>query len=205
MCLSPYPGERRCGDAFLVKENGEAVLIAVVDALGHGDEAADIAEQAVASLGQTADPSAVGCLTACHTALLGSRGAAVTVGSIDLNRGELVWVGVGNVEAAALRGGANGRPVSRVRVPLRGGVVGYHLPPLRESTASLAAGSVLVLATDGVVLTSLEAVDLSLEPLALARHLHAAYARTDDDALVLVARWRSGRARRAVLIAPPIR
>ncbi|HVM15094.1 MAG TPA: hypothetical protein VM287_12315, partial [Egibacteraceae bacterium] len=60
-------------------------------------------------------------------------------------------------------------------------------------------------ASDGVVLTSLEAVDLSLEPLALARHLHAAYARTDDDALVLVARWRSGRARRAVLIAPPIR
>ncbi len=95
---------------------------------------------------------------------------------------------VGNVEAAVLRPGGRGTPASQARVPLRGGVVGARLPPLRESTAPLGPGDVLVVASDGMVPAFLDAVDLSMEPPALARRLHAAYARADDDALVLVAR-----------------
>jgi hypothetical protein len=112
--------------------------------------------------------------------------------AIEPDGGRLAWVAVGNVEAAVLRRGSNGRPSGRWTVPLRGGVVGDRLPPLRESTVPLASGDVLVSATDGVAPEFLEAVDLSLEPPALARRLHAAYARADDDALVLVARCSTG-------------
>jgi len=188
VCATPYPGQQRSGDAFLVEATTTGVLVAVVDGLGHGDEAATVAERALKSLRHTAERSPTACLTACHLALRGTRGAAITLAALDPDRGRLEWVAVGNVEAAVLRPGRNGRPPGRVTVPLRGGVVGDRLPPLRQSAAPLAAGDLLVLATDGVAPAFLDAVDLSLEPRAMARRLHARWARTDDDALVLVGR-----------------
>lgn len=191
VCASAYPGERRSGDAYLVVRTVTGVLIAVVDGLGHGDGAADVAELALASLRQTAERSPAACLTACHAALRGSRGAAITVAALDPDGCRLAWVAVGNVEAAVVRRGCGGA-TTRWMVPLRGGVVGDRLPALRESTVPLAAGDTVIAATDGVTPTFLGAVDLSLEVTALARRLHAEYARADDDALVLVVRCGPG-------------
>lgn len=188
VCATPYPRQRRSGDAFLVEETASGVLVAVVDGLGHGEEAADVADRALASLRQTAGRALTECVTACHRELRGSRGVALTVATIDQVAGQLTWVAVGNVEAAVLSRGRNGAATSRMTVPLRGGVVGDRLPPLRDSTAALGPGDVLVCATDGLAPAFLNSVDVSMAPAALARHLHAAYARADDDALVLVAR-----------------
>ena len=192
VCATAYLGEQRSGDAYLVQGSPGGVDIAVVDGLGHGDEAADVAERALESLRQTAGHSPVDRLTACHAALRGSRGAVITVAAVDPEARSLVWVAVGNVEAAVVGPGLHGRPSIRTTVPLRGGVVGDRLPPLRGSTAALADGDILVWATDGVSPAFLDAVDLSLPPPALARALHEAYARDDDDALVLVARTGQG-------------
>jgi negative regulator of sigma-B (phosphoserine phosphatase) len=191
VCVTPRQGQRRSGDGFLVESTATGVLVAVVDGLGHGDEAATVAQLALTSLRQTAGRSPTASLTACHVALRGTRGAVMTLAALDPHGGRLVWVAVGNVEAAVLRRGDNGMPNRPVRVPLRGGVVGDRLPPLRESSTPLAVGDVLVCATDGVAPAFLDAVDLSLEPPAMARRLHAGSARTDDDALVLVARLRA--------------
>jgi negative regulator of sigma-B (phosphoserine phosphatase) len=191
VCASAYPGEQRSGDGFLVQETGAGALVAVVDGLGHGEEAADVAERAVASLRETAERSPTTCLTACHAALRGSRGAALTLAMLDPGGGRLVWVAVGNVEAAVIRRGRDGIRASRWTVPLRGGVVGDRLPPLRESTAPLETGDILVSATDGLAPAFLDGVDPSMQAPALARALHAAYARADDDALVLVVRCRA--------------
>lgn len=188
VCASPYPRQRRSGDAFLVHGTDDRVVVAVVDGLGHGEEAADVAEQAVASVREAAGKAPVDCVTACHRDLRGSRGVALTVVAIDPLAGQLAWVAVGNVEAAVLRRGRNGQPMSRSTVPLRGGVVGDRLPPLRDSTASIAPGDLLLCATDGLAPAFLNSVDVSLAPPVLARRLHAAYARADDDSLVLVAR-----------------
>jgi negative regulator of sigma-B (phosphoserine phosphatase) len=192
VCATSYPRQRRSGDAFLVRGTAAGVLVAVVDGLGHGEEAADVAERALASLRKTAGEAPTHCVTACHRALRGSRGVALTVAAIDPLAERLVWVAVGNVEAAVLRRGRNGAPTTRLTVPLRGGVVGDRLPPLRESTAPLAAGDHQVCATDGLAPAFLSSLDVPLAPPALARRLHAEYARADDDALVLVAR-RNGR------------
>ena len=40
-----YPGETSSGDSWLVKELPEGILVAVVDALGHGGEAAPAAQK----------------------------------------------------------------------------------------------------------------------------------------------------------------
>jgi len=193
VCATPYPGQRRSGDAYLVEGTATGVLVAVVDGLGHGEGAANVAERALTSLRETAGRSPTACLRACHVALRGTRGAAVTLAALDPDGGRMAWVAVGNVDAAVLRwsGDGNGTPAGRVAVPLRGGVVGDRLPPLRESEVAVAAGDVLVFATDGVTSAFLDAIDLSLEPRAIAGRVHARWARADDDALVLVARLRA--------------
>ncbi len=192
VCATPYPGQPRSGDAFLVTETeGGGVLIGVVDGLGHGEEAATVAERALESLRQTAGRSLIACLTACHLALRGSRGAAMTLVTLDPDGERLMCVAVGNVDAAVVRPGHCGAP-SRWSVPMRGGVVGDRLPPLRESSVHVAVGYTLIAATDGVTPDFVDVANLSLGTPDLARRLHTVCARTNDDALVLVARpWQA--------------
>ncbi|MBW3555348.1 MAG: serine/threonine-protein phosphatase [Actinobacteria bacterium] len=186
-CSTAYPGQRRSGDAFLVSATETGARVTVVDALGHGDEAADVAELAVASLRRTAGQPPVTALNACHRALQGSRGAAVTLVEVDSDHRRLVWAAVGNVDAAVLTRGRRRESLTRWSVPLRGGIVGHRLPALRDSTLALPPGGVLVAATDGMAGPCLDAADPSLPVNLSARRLHHGYARSDDDALVLVA------------------
>ena len=188
VCASPYPGQARSGDAFLVQAIPDGVLVAVVDGLGHGEEAADVAGRAVESLRASAGQPLLRCLTACHAALRGSRGVVMTLVAVHAGSATLEWLAVGNVDAAVLRPSPRGESVQRWSVPLRGGVVGDRLPPLRELPAPLAVGDTLIAATDGMAPGMLDRVDLSPEIADLARGLHGRHAGTGDDALVLVAR-----------------
>lgn len=188
MYASAYPGQRRSGDAFLIQATAAGTFVAVVDALGHGDEAAAVADRALASLRQTAGQPLTSCLAACHAALCGSRGAVMTLVTVDAATAELTWLAVGNVEATvvprhAVTGGHDRRSVTQ-----RGGVVGGRLPPVRESATPLASGDMLIAATDGLAADFLDGADLSLPATTLAQRLHLSHAREDDDALVLVAR-----------------
>lgn len=188
VCASPYPGQARSGDAFLVQAIPDGVLVAVVDGLGHGEEAADVAGRAVESLRASAGQPLLRCLTACHAALRGSRGVVMTLVAVHAGSATLEWLAVGNVDAAVLRPRPRGQSVQRWSVPLRGGVVGDRLPPLRGLPAPLAVGDTLIAATDGMAPGMLDGIDLSPEIADLARKLHGRHARTGDDALVLVAR-----------------
>src|SRR2546427_4142817 len=67
------PGEAESGDRHLVKPVGTGVLVAVVDGLGHGAEAAAAAQAAVAALERHATESPVPLIERCHRALQGTR------------------------------------------------------------------------------------------------------------------------------------
>lgn len=188
-CGKPFPGQHRSGDAFLVSATSAGALVAVVDALGHGDEAADVAELALQSLQRSAGQPLVGALTACHAALRGSRGAAVTLVEVDLEHRRLAWAAVGNVDAAVVAWDRPRAAPTRWAVPLRGGVVGDRLPPLRQSTVTLPPEGVLLAATDGMAASCLDSTDRSSPPEVLAGRLHERHARADDDSLLLVARY----------------
>ena len=171
----------------MVRATGARILVALVDALGHGDEAAEVASRALASLQQTAGWPLPESLASCHAALRRSRGAAVTLATIDPVHRMVTWAGVGNVEMAVLRRARGGGRLQRLSVTLRGGVVGDRLPPLRQSSEPIGDGDALIGASDGLGTNFLDSVDLSLPPAALARHLHRSHAKDSDDALVFVA------------------
>jgi len=191
-CASAYPGQRRSGDAFLVEGTATGSFVAVVDGLGHGDEAADVADAAMAALRETVERPPLEALTACHGALRGSRGAVMALAAIDAEHRVLSWLAVGNVEAAVVRREGRSGLTKRWSVPMRGGVVGARLPQVHASTVALTSGDVLVSATDGIAATCVDAVDPRVRTPELAQRLYAQYARADDDALVLVARCSFG-------------
>ena len=183
------PGEAQSGDRHLVLHRAEGALIAVIDGLGHGPEAAFAAESAVSIL-QSSSPedSVISLVQRCHEGLRSTRGVVMSLASIDSKQGLMTWIAVGNVQGVLLR-----RQSTRASVPdellLRAGVVGERLPPLQAAMLPITKGDTLVFVTDGIHsdfvlnLSPLEAPQKSAERI-LAEHR-----RGNDDALVLVTRY----------------
>ncbi len=187
----PMPGEDVSGDRHVAASAAHGLAIAVIDGLGHGPDAAFAAGRAAEVVEGHPDAQPEELVRLCHEALQRTRGAAITIASIGAERGELVWLGVGNVQATVLQSEiAEGR--GREWVPLRGGVVGYVLPALRPARVQLRRDDVLVLATDGVRPVFGGWPSPSEAPAAVAERILDAQARESDDALVLVARYRGG-------------
>lgn len=184
---APLPGQTDSGDRHVVREFDGGVLTAVIDAIGHGAEAARVAGFAAGVLEQhPAEPVHV-LLRRCHERLLGSRGAAISVASFDQRNGTMSWLGVGNVHGVLVRGRARPKPRPQSLL-VRGGLVGDHLPDLAFSGIPVERGDTLVMATDGIESRFPEALGEILEPQQLAERIQRGYARTTDDSLVLVAR-----------------
>src|SRR5947207_903859 len=103
VAVAALPGEGACGDLHLVQPFANGVLVAVVDGVGHGVEAAAAAAVAVATLQARAHEDVAQLLRRCHEALRPTRGAALTVASFNAADGTMTWAGVGSVEGVLFR------------------------------------------------------------------------------------------------------
>jgi len=193
VAASTLPGQTQSGDLHLVKPVPTGVLIAVVDGLGHGAEAATAARTAVSTLSEHASESVLALLERCHWALKGSRGAVMSLAFADRQQDTLTWVGVGNVECILLHAdAAPARGSARAGLVTPGGIVGSELPQVRAQVIPIAAGDVLILATDGVREGFSDGLQFDAPPQQLAEHILSRHGKGTDDALVLVARYRGG-------------
>jgi len=181
-------GEVESGDVHVVAGFDGGVLVGVIDGLGHGPEAAAAAREAARVLEALAGETLTALVQRCHEALRKTRGAVMTLASFDERTSTMRWMGVGNVEAILLRSD-RADPPAREGVALRGGVVGYHLPTLRESSLPVSLGDTLVLATDGIRSGFVAGLVGQGTPQEIADAILARYARGSDDALVVVARY----------------
>ncbi|HZD61041.1 MAG TPA: SpoIIE family protein phosphatase [Anaerolineae bacterium] len=184
----PHLGQSVSGDLHLVKQFEGGTLLAAVDGLGYGFEAAAAARIAVDTLKQGAGEAVDELVKRCHARLKGTRGVALSLASISEADETVTWTGVGNVEGRLLRADPHASPL-RETLLLRGGVVGYQLPKLHPSTIPIARGDVLILVTDGIRSGFDKDLVLSDPPQRIADHILAAYGKESDDDLVLVARF----------------
>jgi phosphoserine phosphatase RsbX len=185
------PGEWRSGDrAVLVAYEGGA-LVAAIDGLGHGGDAADAADVAARVLAEHPDDDPEHLLGACHRALARTRGAVMTLAWFDLVESTLTWTGVGNVEGRLVHAAAGPHAPTHGALT-RGGVVGYNMPSIRVTGTDLEDADVMVLATDGIESAFASAIGKGGTAQAIADRILGAHAKQSDDALVVVVRYRHG-------------
>lgn len=187
----PLPGERVSGDHYVIRSLEDGVLLAAMDGLGHGPEAAHASGLAADCLNRAQSRNLPNLIRECHEDLRGSRGVALTLAYYDPGAGTLQWASIGNVEAVLWH--RPGQPgAQRLSVTPRGGVVGYQLPSVHVATVDVAAGDVGCLASDGISSAFVEKTPAYCEPGRLADYIMECYGKTTDDALVLAVRFGGG-------------
>src|SRR5437870_10546056 len=141
-------GEVQSGDKHVVKSFPHGALLAAVDGLGHGEEAAAAANMAVRFLQTSENESVISLLKRCHERLRSTRGVVMSVAAFNAVDETMTWIGVGNVEGVLLRADPTVVPGQKSLVS-RNGVVGSRLPLLEAAIVPVMRGDTLFLATDG--------------------------------------------------------
>ncbi|MFL6622894.1 MAG: SpoIIE family protein phosphatase [Sulfurifustaceae bacterium] len=187
-----HAGETECGDRSVVQTFDDGALVAVIDALGHGHYAAEAAGVAARTLEQHAGDAPAALIERCHLNMRGLRGAAISIASFDCGQHTIQWLGIGNVTGLLVYADPDAHP--RVRALLvRAGTVGDRLPALRPSVEPVAAGDMLILASDGVRTEFAEMLPAAIEPQRLADRIIDGYAKGSDDATVVIFRYNGGK------------
>lgn len=175
-----------CGDIGIVKEFDNKLFFGMVDVLGHGREAHELAVVIRDFLEKNCQGDLVVTMQGLHECLKLSRGAVAGLGVLDLGSGELRYVGVGNITARKFGS-------SSLRLVPRQGIVGFAMRTLREETVRLDDGDVLVVHTDGVQ----ECFDLSNypqmvkdNPETICRQIIERFGKEEDDAACIALRYR---------------
>ena len=181
------PGHAESGDHHVVRCNRNGVLIAAIDGIGHGEEAADAARMAASILNASVDEPIISLVEQCHEQLRPTRGVVLSVASIDPEHGMMTWLGVGNVQGVLMRSDTkNGN--AQETLLLRAGVVGSRLPPLQATVIQVAKDDTVFFVTDGVSGNFVENLPILGNPQRAADRILERYRIGTDDALVLIAR-----------------
>lgn len=176
---SPMPGELQNGDAVLVRQSvGGDTILAVIDGLGHGPDAAHASRKAIEAL--TLMPweiSVHDAMQEIHQELRGTRGAAGTLCIIRDFKLEIC--AVGNVALMC-----TGCSVPLVLSP---GVLGHQVSRFRIGACQVPSGARLALLSDGIS-TRFRLDDYrQLAPDAACKEIIGRFRRKEDDASILVA------------------
>ena len=181
------PGEGESGDQHLVCCGQNEILLAAIDGIGHGAEAANAAKIAISILKSAVGEPILSLVAMCHEKLRPTRGVVLSVASIDVPHGLMTWLGIGNVHGVMVRADAK-KSSAQETLLLRAGVVGDHLPQLQAAVLPIRLGDMLVFATDGVRTDFAGTLSALENPQRAADRILKSFSNRSDDALVLVSR-----------------
>ena len=172
-------GEVCGGDGYLVLQRPDGFWVTVVDALGHGKAAAEVAYTLLLLVNRLLEghhtPEAV--MEACHRELQGSRGAAMALVRGDKYSWE--WIGLGNIRGKLLG------PAS-ANFSSMDGIVGYGSLHLRRSVLPRQPNSRLCIYTDGVRWPGPDLMFKDLSFTAVLGEVLTKGIRGNDDACFLI-------------------
>lgn len=178
-------GELVCGDAWAWSADADRWSVLVVDGLGHGPTAAIAAAEAVRIFGEHPAADPVDFVRLAHAALRPTRGAAIGLAQVSPARGEVTYIGVGNIGGVVLSGGTSRSLVTNA------GIVGHECRKPQSFSYPWSEGSVLVLYSDGLQTRwTLERYPAlaSRDPALVAAVLYRDFSRGRDDVTVVAAR-----------------
>jgi anti-sigma regulatory factor (Ser/Thr protein kinase) len=182
------PGEEVCGDAWGWRTREGRLSLMVADGLGHGLHARDAAGAALDVFGRKHEDDPVNVVADVHAALRATRGAAVAMVAVNVERGITQYAGLGNISATILLP-AGGRH----SMVSHNGTAGHTAARIQQFQYPIPPGSVIVIASDGLSTHW----DLSAYPglrsraaSTIAAILYRDFSRRRDDVTVVVAKNR---------------
>ena len=181
-------GEATSGDLAVVALIPEGTLVAAIDGLGHGSEAARAARKAGAVVRESPSQDLVLLAQLCHSALRDTRGAAISLAFISPSKSTMSWLGVGNVEGRVLSSEPSAAR-AKSSLALGSGVLGHELPSVRTATLDVRPGDLLVLATDGIEVAFADSLDTSGSAQTITERILDIHWKPADDALVVAVRY----------------
>jgi hypothetical protein len=196
----PLPGFVECGDVFVIRrqepagpqDGGQpsqtpqtpqtprttALLVAVIDGLGHGREASEAAQAAARTVLDHRQLPLDEILRYCDRDLHSTRGAAMGVLRLAAD-GHGEFCGIGNIEVLSLAGQPPG-------LFCLAGIVGHNLRAVRTMPFVMRNGDIYCLHTDGVSSRGNLRACLPGPPEAVARRIVDDWGRQHDDATAVV-------------------
>jgi len=139
----PYPGEKNSGDLPFYFHRENALLLGIVDGLGHGAKAHLVTLQIREHLEQYWHNDVLKMFTNLDRTLQTSIGAAIGMAYVDLLNGKMEYAAVGNTQAYVL-GETTYRFISK------DGVVGQQMRTPLLQPYQLTAGDKVISTTDGI-------------------------------------------------------
>ena len=180
----PYLGERLSGDVALAVDLDDRLAIALIDVLGHGPDANELAVQMAQFVRENADVDPVRMLLSLHQTFQGSRGAAAGYAVIDPVSGRVSFAGIGNPSFRIM--GAS----RTLRFPVSDGIIGARIRTMRAHDARMDAGDLLLACSDGV--SSFEVDEYPQlfihNAMVVARTIVHRFGKDHDDSICMVAR-----------------
>jgi anti-sigma regulatory factor (Ser/Thr protein kinase) len=177
------PGESVCGDSWALMRYPSGTRVLVVDGLGHGIEAADASQLAVAVFRRqpmAAEPPAI--LAAIHEALRATRGAVAAVAEIDREARLVRYAGVGNISGVVLSDSREQHLVSH------NGTLGADVRKIQQFTYPWPERGLMILHSDGLSqrwnLRDYPGL-VSRHPTLIAGVLYRDFRRAQDDTTVV--------------------
>jgi anti-sigma regulatory factor (Ser/Thr protein kinase) len=178
----PKAGEQVSGDGWLAQPHADAVLIAIVDGLGHGAGAREAAAAALDIVAARKTAECAATLQRIHDGIRHTRGAAGAVLYLRRGAATFTFAGVGNISAVVATGSAQQHVLSS------NGTLGHQATTFREYHYPWAPDATLVAHTDG--LSGHWTLDrypglTERHPAVIAAVLYRDFNRQRDDVTVL--------------------
>ena len=178
-------GERVSGDLAFFDSDDRWVFLAIIDGLGHGQEAHEVAKIAHKFLSESWSPDVVLTMNRLHELLQNTRGAAAGLAAIDLTTDIVHYTGIGNTVFRRLGSSAS-------RLVSREGIVGIRMRSPNEQQLLLQDKDILLLYSDGVSdqfeLQSYPQIKVHSSQLA-AKNIVRKFGSRFDDSTCLVVKY----------------
>ena len=180
--VRPKQGQTVSGDVYIVVEaKDQSILVAVIDGLGGGQEAAHAATLAANVFRDNSHMPLQELVKLSHSHLHSTRGAVASLLRLYADGVRASYVGVGNIGAQVYSTQAI-KPISK------NGILGFKLPSLLELQYTYARGDIFVLYSDGISSSFSydNKVDLTQPAQQIAESILSKYGKLSDDASVIV-------------------
>lgn len=188
VATAPATSNDVCGDANMIRRWDDQLFIAVIDGLGHGEEAAKASATAKRYLGEVFSEDLAEVMLGLDEHLTKTRGAVVGLARVDQAEKKFTFCGVGNIEIKVV----SDPPIHPVSTE---GVVGMNRIRLKKFEYRYVGLSSFALYSDGISSNfELPASNRpSWEPQKLAEEILLKYWNRVDDATVVVVTWEQDR------------